>query len=163
MRIAAHHAHRRAGRRGFTLIELMIVIVVLAIVTLVAGPSLTEVLAKNTVKGAANEAFADLHYARSESVQRNAAVNVAFSSSGYTITTGVGTTLKSVSFNGPTLAAGASASIVFSPTRATAASTGMPVEFAHAQTTATLRVTVNTLGRAEICSPSGTMTGYSPC
>jgi prepilin-type N-terminal cleavage/methylation domain-containing protein len=154
---------QRRHSDGFTLIELMIVIAVLAIAGLAAAPSLTERLATNAVKGAANEAFADLHYARSESVQRNATVNVNFGASGYTITTGASTTLKAVTLAGPTLAAGHGARIVFSPIREGVVVSGMPVEFSHQRSGATLRVSVNKLGRAEICSAVGAMAGYSAC
>lgn len=153
---------RRPCTAGFTLIELLIVMVVIALVTLVAGPALTEVLGKSTLKGGANELYADLHYARSESVQRNAAVTVSFSSTGYTVTTGA-TTLKTLTFTGLTVNAGSGGTVVFSPTRATATVSGLPVELAHPQTSALLRVNVNALGRAEICSPSAAMPGYSAC
>lgn len=160
--MSAPAAARPMGARGFTLIELLIVMVVLALVTLVAGPSLTEVLGKSTLKGAANEVFADLHYARSESVQRNSPVTVTFSSTGYTITSGA-TTLKTFTLSGPSFTAGSGGTVVFSPTRATATVSGLPVDLAHTQTSATLRLNVNTLGRAEICSPGAAMPGYSAC
>lgn len=163
MRSATNRSMPGASRRGFTLVELMIVIVVLGIVSMLGVPSFTRVMANNAVKGAANEAYADLQYARSESVQRNATVTVTFSTSGYQITAAGGTTLKVVTLNGPNLAAGVGATVVFSPTRATAAVTGSAPQFAHSQTDATLRVIVNTLGRVEMCSPSASMTGYTAC
>lgn len=162
-----HTARRPPGPfdlpRGFTLVELMIVIVVLGIVAVLGVPSFAQVMANSAVKGAANEAYADLQYARSESVQRNAVVTVTFAASGYQITAAADTTLKRVTLNGPSLVVGSGTTVVFSPTRATAAVTGAAPQFAHSQTDATLRVNVNALGRVELCSPSASMTGYSAC
>lgn len=156
---------RRPGRRsrGLTLIELLTVVVVLAIVTALAAPSFSDYLGRSGVKGAANEAFSDLQFARSESVQRNAAVTVTFNASGYTIAQGA-TTLKTVTLESPNaIASGSSMTASFDPVRGTATVTDGPVVFSNSRTAGTLRVTVNQVGRASICSPGGAIKGFATC
>jgi type IV fimbrial biogenesis protein FimT len=149
--------------RGFTLIELMVVITVLGIVSMLAGPSFTGGFARNHLKGAAGEAYADMQFARSEAVQGNTVVNVAFSASGYQITRGV-QVVKNVSFGGNVaVAAGSTMTVNFDPVRGTAVVANGPLTLSHASINTQLRLTVSTLGRPEICTSSGDVTGYAAC
>ena len=65
----------RAGR-GFTLIELMISITVLAILVGVAAPSMSSLVRDQRVKTATFDVYASLAYARSEAIKRNATVDI---------------------------------------------------------------------------------------
>lgn len=65
----------RSGR-GFTLIELMISITVLAILVSVAAPSLSSLVRDQRVKTATFDVYAGLAYARSEAIKRNATVDI---------------------------------------------------------------------------------------
>lgn len=56
---------------GFTIIELMIAVVVLAILLTVAIPSLQDILKRNQVIGQTNEVVALIHLARNEAIRRN--------------------------------------------------------------------------------------------
>ena len=145
------------------MIELLTVVVVLAIVAALAAPSFSDYLGRSGVKGTASEAFADMQFARSESVQRNAAVTVTFSAAGYTITQGA-TTLKTVTLEAPNaIASGSSMTVSFNPVRGTATVADGPVEFSNPRTVGTLRVTVNQVGRASLCSPGGGIKGFATC
>jgi type IV fimbrial biogenesis protein FimT len=65
---------------GFTLIELMLALTVLAILLGVAGPSFLEAQRNVVISGQANDLHADLALARSEAVKRNQAVMLCASS-----------------------------------------------------------------------------------
>lgn len=67
------HSHK-AG--GFSLIELLIILVLLAIVAGVAIPNFQKLVQANRAQGAAEELLAQLQFARSEAVVRNRIVTV---------------------------------------------------------------------------------------
>ena len=151
------------GQRGFTLVELMVVIAVLGIVSVLAAPSFTSSFARNHLRGAAGEAYSDMQFARAEAVQSNGAVDVAFSASGYQVTRGA-QVVKSVTFGGGVLVSGGSTMTVsFNPVRATATVANGPLVLSHAASSATLRLTVNALGRPEVCTSAGDVAGYAAC
>ncbi len=61
---------------GFTIIEVLSVIAIMAILVSLAAPSMRDMIAGTRVKGAASDAFGSLIFARSEAIKRNAAVDV---------------------------------------------------------------------------------------
>lgn len=61
---------------GFTLIELMITVTILAIITGMAMPSMTALLNGNAVKTETRKIVASLMYARSEAVARGGVVTI---------------------------------------------------------------------------------------
>ncbi|MGA0613000.1 GspH/FimT family pseudopilin [Caldimonas sp. KR1-144] len=73
-------------RRGFTMIELLIVVAIIAIVLALAAPSFRDFMAKKRVEGVQSELATDLQYARSEAVARNAKVRITFGTGCYVIT-----------------------------------------------------------------------------
>jgi prepilin-type N-terminal cleavage/methylation domain-containing protein len=159
----------RTSRRGMTLIELIVVVAVLAIIGAISGPSLTGYMARQSLRGSANEAAADLQYARSEAVQGNAPVSVSFSESGYAITRGA-TTLKEVTLeSGNSVSSGATIVVTFDPVRATAITTddddptASPVVFSNARTSGTVQLSVNILGRPYVCASGTSLSGLPSC
>ncbi|SEA48003.1 type IV fimbrial biogenesis protein FimT [Microbulbifer marinus] len=70
MRIAKRSA-------GFTLIELMIVIAILAILIAIGVPSFTSLIKNNRLTSAANDLAGALHFARAEAVRRGSSVQVS--------------------------------------------------------------------------------------
>lgn len=68
-------ARRRAA--GFTLIELMVVVAILGILTALAAPSLSEVIASQRVSAAATDLHLALLKARAEAIKRNTAVTLS--------------------------------------------------------------------------------------
>lgn len=62
---------------GFTLIELMVVIAILAIVLSIGVPSFTNMVKNNRLTSAANDMVAMLQFARSEAVRRGRNVQVS--------------------------------------------------------------------------------------
>ncbi|WP_303746842.1 GspH/FimT family pseudopilin [Stenotrophomonas pigmentata] len=67
---------------GFTLIELMVTVAVLAIVASIAAPSMQALIGANRLSTATTELVTALQLARSEAVRRNAAVTVCASDDG---------------------------------------------------------------------------------
>ncbi len=81
---------------GFTLIELMITLAVMAVLVTLAAPSFNSYIANQRVKAAAYDLLATLSLARSEAVKRNTDVSVSAASNwstGWSVSVG-GTTLK---------------------------------------------------------------------
>lgn len=148
---------------GFTLVELMVVVAVLGMITMLTAPSFAQTLAKNHLRGAAAEAYSDMQFARAAAVERNANVTVTFNATGYQITNAA-QTLKSVTFGGGIgISAGSAMTITFNPVRGTAAVANGPLTLTHAATSGALRVTVSTLGRPDVCTSSGSISGYTTC
>lgn len=66
---------------GFTLLELMVVLAIVAILVTVATPSLARLLQSNTRSGAVNTFLTDMRFARSESIRRGGGVTLCRSDS----------------------------------------------------------------------------------
>ncbi|MFC5741597.1 GspH/FimT family pseudopilin [Dyella tabacisoli] len=69
---------------GFTLIELMVTLAVLAILMMIAVPSYRDLTRRNYVSSASNALLADLSYARTEAANRGTFVSVCSSTDGST-------------------------------------------------------------------------------
>ncbi len=70
----------RRRRRGFTLLELMVVVAVAAILVGLSASPMTQMLASNRVQTEASGFVADLMFARSEAIRRGQGVTVCASS-----------------------------------------------------------------------------------
>lgn len=164
---------------GFTLLETMIVVAIIAILAAMAAPSFSSLLEKQRITGAAEAVLADLRWARAESIKRNRNVRAIFttgSSWSYTIisdsnsngtfgdtVSGVADeTIKSVNgsdFTATSLAAASFSGVAyatFDPARGTASAGGVKIDTTNLK----LKVNVSILGRISICTRDGSVSGY---
>ncbi|MGL1834645.1 GspH/FimT family pseudopilin [Rhodocyclaceae bacterium SMB388] len=72
--------HTRTRQGGFTLIELMIVLVVLAILLTIAAPSFRDALERRRVIGASETIYSLVQLARSEAIKQSTQITVALQS-----------------------------------------------------------------------------------
>lgn len=173
---------------GFTLVELMVTVAVVAILAMVAAPNMASFLDRNRVVGAGEAVLAQVQLARTEAVKQGANMTVVFLTGadwcvGFArgdtpcdCTAALGeadacsilgdgqnallTVVASGAFTGVGMDAGAPASLTFNGVRGTVAGGGGAASFTSPQSRQ-LQVTVNALGRVRLCSPDGSVGGYS--
>lgn len=66
--------------KGFTLLEVLVVMTIAGILAALAAPAFTKLLERGRLRGAAEQVFNDLQLARTEAIKRNADMWVTFSS-----------------------------------------------------------------------------------
>ena len=140
---------------GFTIIELMIVLTIVAGLIVIALPSMTEMVQNQKVKGAANELFFDLSFARSEAIKRNTTVQVNRTGSdwtgGWTVEVG-GTVLRSQSATQGITASGATdSSVTFNADGRTPLAASLSFNFASGSSLVSMRcVSLTPSGRPAV-------------
>lgn len=174
--------------KGFTLIEMMIVIAIMGILLALAAPSFTIYFEKTRTKRAAETMAAFLVNAKSESIKRNAAVRVVFQTAGggtswcAGMTTGancdclaspntctldgVDRTISSTDYSGVMLNAtgGVDDGDMFTFTHKRGTVNADTVRLLS-DSGYEMRVVVSGIGRIRLCSPSGSgyIGGYTEC
>lgn len=152
--------------RGFSLIEAMVVVAILAIMASMAAPSMQQMLANSRVQTAAEGLLTGLQLARTEAIRRNS--NVAFcsgASGAWEIFLGAdceGTPIQSRPTNeSPNLTIAADPDdVVFNPLGRAGAAMVVNVSSSVAGTRSR-RVTVNVGGQVRMCDP-GLTTANDP-
>lgn len=191
MRASLHHSIKRPAisskaARGFTLIEMMVVIAILGILLAIAAPSFNIFFEKYRTKRAAETLAAFLVNAKSESAKRNASVRVVFQSSNSDKTWCAGMTtssncdcsatpntctmdgldrlVSSADFKGVKLTDPDDGDM-FTFTHKRGTVNGDTVELESTANAYELHVVVSNVGRVKLCSPSGStyIGGYAAC
>lgn len=78
---------RAIGQRGFTLIELMIVLIILAVILSITLPGFQNVFLSTRLANYANEMVGSVYVARGEAIKRNTNVRLCASANGTTCAT----------------------------------------------------------------------------
>ena len=168
--------------RGFTLVELLIVVAIAAILLTLAAPAFNDMLARQRMEGQVNEFVTDLQYARSESVHRNRnvvlltggagtcyviAASSAAGSCNCTVTnpatacTGGPSAIKTVQLSGGVTVTNAT-SFDFEPVRGSLQS-GVDATATLTLGTWSVNAVVPAYGRVSACSPSASLRGFPSC
>lgn len=142
---------RRALRRlrGFTVVEMMIVVSVIAILASIAGPSFREIVAAQRARSAASALNESLWLARSEALKRNAEAVFAFDdiANGWSIQSGGVTLHTQDALAG--ISSGA-ASFAFNAYGRLTTRDGVPLEITAPGTTVTRCVEVTSTGHSSV-------------
>jgi type IV fimbrial biogenesis protein FimT len=157
---APYPRHRRHGAvarsRGFTLIEMMVTIALVAIFSSLAAPSFREMIAARRAKAAVSAVSGALWLARSEAIKRNTPVGFSLTSLNAPWDVTAGTTVLhteqalpvvSLSYKVPSDGAG---SFQFNEYGRLAAGGGSVIEFAVANVGVYRCVAVSTTGKTQV-------------
>lgn len=150
--------------KGFTLIELMVVVAIVSILLALAIPSFTETLARRRIEGVSNELNADLQYVKTQAVNNNADVSLITNTTGYVISgiTSDGNIVYKTLVLNSNLTITQPVTITYNAFRAFP-TTAAVLTIGSSQTTASLKISAQTTGRILTCTPSGMMIGYTAC
>lgn len=72
--------------RGFTMVEILLVMVIVGIMTAIALPSMRLHMANGDIRGVAEETRSGLELARTEAIRRNSTVRFDLTGNGWTVT-----------------------------------------------------------------------------
>jgi type IV fimbrial biogenesis protein FimT len=176
---------------GFTLLELMLTLLVLAVLATLGVPSMQQMLERNQLKSVARTLMSDLQWMRAEAIRRNRPLHLAVDVDAWcygittrkscnclaaaedteaclldTSDTPVLRRVESADFPGVHIVSVTSSlsnppRLGFEPRRATATSHGSLT--LGSRNGAQLRLILSKLGRVRACSPNGAVPGYKRC
>jgi prepilin-type N-terminal cleavage/methylation domain-containing protein len=73
------------GRRGYTLVEMMIVVAIVGLLAAIAVPAFSGYLKRSRLQGSRNELMADIYYARSMAISRRNTFRIVFAAGQYQV------------------------------------------------------------------------------
>ncbi len=163
-----------SSQSGFTLVELMITISVVAFLMAIAIPSFLQTLDKRRLIGAADNLLANLHHAQTESIKTNAQILTTFTEGtnwSYVVNSSPSQTTSGANYQGTSLnavtprVAPAVLTITFDPKRGTMLQAPGAATSLITITSALglqLGLEVSLLSHMRICTPNS-VGGYPAC
>ena len=149
--------------KGFTIVELMIVVIIVAILASLAIPSFQSMIERRRLIGAAEAVYSDLQFAKSEALKTNVSVNAKIEGGGtdWCFKVAEVNSVCGTSFPGVSKALEDGFSVTFQPIRGTSGNDSFVFSFGSNQ----IKVIVSTLGRIKLCVPPGVsmVGGYPSC
>jgi prepilin-type N-terminal cleavage/methylation domain-containing protein len=168
------HCTPRSRHRGLTLVELMVALAMLAVLGVMAGPPIGNMVARHRVQAAAAQLGADLGDSRYEATRRGGKVYVNFQNGNdwcYVITSDPAATCATESDRVfkrvrarqyPGVAIDAAQPVVFDGASGLGPAQPVQVQLASARGDL-VNVQVTLLGRAKACSPDGGLKTLPRC
>lgn len=166
----------RRQRNGLTLVELLVMLAVVMILTLISIPLFSSLIQYYRITTAADELYATLQYARTESIKRNSNVYVSFVTGDswcYGINTGSACTcttasscnlgtMKATAAQLLTLSAtGLSSNAFYFDNTHSGASNAVTITFTLYGQSSLITTSVSRLGNLQTCSTG--ISGYTAC
>lgn len=146
---------------GFTLVELLITLIVMAVLIAIAAPSFTTYRQRQSIKAAAEEYVSLLAEQRLEAVKRNQPQVVDFTTVAARLPRGVTVALDAT----PMSDGEDDGKVAIDPKLGILAEDSEPGSLTVSLGTYSLRFAVNLMGRGSVCVPSGApaVPGYAEC
>ncbi|MFZ2737082.1 MAG: GspH/FimT family pseudopilin [Burkholderiaceae bacterium] len=165
--------NKSSFQSGFTLVELLIAIVVVAILMAIAIPSFLQTLDKRRLVGAADNLLANLRYAQAESIKTNTQITATFTEGAtwsYVVNSSPAKTTLGADYQGTSITVATIGPITYNPITFDP-KRGMMVQ-APAAASSLIEITsalgfklgleVSPLSHMRLCSPNN-VGGYPAC
>ncbi|MBL8439221.1 GspH/FimT family pseudopilin [Zoogloea sp.] len=149
----------RARLGGFTLVEMLITVVVLAVLVALAVPNMQDALRKRRVIAAGEAIYGQVQFARSEAIKSSQNVSVVVTTaSPWSVAVGGNATVTAGNYPGVSIAAAPATTLTFDGVRGlrSAPAVGAGNETITLTLGAyQLAVEVGVVGRVKLCTPAG--------
>ncbi len=148
----------RARLGGFTLVEMLITVVVLAVLVALAVPNMQDALRKRRVIAAAEAVYGQIQFARSEAIKRSQDISaVITTASPWSVAVAGNATVTAGNYPDVTIAAAPATTVTFDGVRGLRSAPAI----AGAETVTLtlgayqLAIEVGAVGRVKLCTPAG--------